>query len=90
MARFPRRAPLPWPWRTWFSDCDTRARTTTSGPDGQVRAPAVRRETTDTWVLFAFYPELPPDPEFKEREMALRRVVEGFEGRYSGSQRPAD
>lgn len=59
-------------------------------PDGQVRAPALRRETGDTWVLSAFYPELPPDPEFKEREMALRRMVEGFEGRYSGSQRPAD
>lgn len=59
-------------------------------PDGQMRDATVRRETAETWVLQAFYPELPPDPEFKEREKALRRVVAGFGGRYSGSQRPAD
>jgi hypothetical protein len=59
-------------------------------PDGQVRDATVRGETAEAWVLQAFYPELPPDPGFKEREKALRRVVAGFGGRYSGSQRPAD
>lgn len=59
-------------------------------PDGQVRDATVRRETAETWVLQAFYPELPPDPQFKERERTLRRVVTGFGGRYSGFQRPAD
>lgn len=59
-------------------------------PDGQVRDSTIRRETAETWILQSFYPELPPDPEFKEREQALRRVVAGFAGRYSGSQRPTD
>jgi hypothetical protein len=59
-------------------------------PGGQVRDAIVRREAAERWVLSAFYAELPPDPEFKEREIALRRVVEGFGGRYSGSQRPTD
>lgn len=59
-------------------------------PEGQVRDATVRRETAETWVLYAFYPELPPDLEFMERERALRRVVAGCGGRYSGSQRPAD
>jgi hypothetical protein len=59
-------------------------------PGGQLRDPTVRHESPASWVLFAFYPELPPDPDFQEREEALRRVVEGFGGRYSGSQRPSD
>jgi hypothetical protein len=58
-------------------------------PGGQVRDSTIGREASDLWVLSAFYPELPPDPDFKEREQTLRHTVERVGGRYSGSQRPS-
>lgn len=55
-------------------------------PSGQVQDAVIRYEDDGGWLLFAFYPELPPDPRFNEREQALRQTVERFGGRYSGSQ----
>lgn len=58
-------------------------------PGGQVRDSTIGREASDVWVLSVFYPELPPDPDFREREQTLRQAVERVGGRYSGSQRPS-
>lgn len=55
-------------------------------PSGQIQDAVIRYEDGDGWLLFAFYSELPPDPEFNEREQALRQTVERVGGRYSGSQ----
>ena len=57
-------------------------------PDGQARDPVVRYENVGGWLLFAFYPELPPDPDFNERMAALRQTVERHGGRYTGHQGP--
>ena len=56
-------------------------------PSGQVREATIRHEPADDWVLCALYPELPPNPDYGEREQVLRQTVQRFGGRYSGSQR---
>ena len=57
-------------------------------PAGQVRDPLVRYENGGGWLLFAHYPELPPDQDFNERMADLRQTVERHGGRYTGHQGP--
>lgn len=57
-------------------------------PDGQVRDPMIRYENGGGRLLFAFYPELPPDRDFNERMAALRETADRHGGRYPGHQGP--
>lgn len=56
-------------------------------PGGQVRDAEIRYGDGAGWLLFAYYPELPPDRSFHERVAALQRTASTHRGRYSGSQR---
>jgi hypothetical protein len=48
----------------------------------------MERDGTHGWTLYAVYPELPPDPEFLERERMLQQIALRFGGTYLGSQAP--
>jgi hypothetical protein len=56
-------------------------------PSGQVRDAEIRYHSEKGWLLFAFYPDLPPDPSFHERVAVLQHTAATYRGRYSGSQR---
>ena len=40
------------------------------------------------WRLYAVYPELSPDPDFRSRSRAMDAVAQRFGGAYSGSHAP--
>lgn len=56
-------------------------------PSGRVRDAEIRHGGQEGWLLFASYPELPPDRDFHERVAELQRIAGTHGGRYSGSQR---
>ena len=48
----------------------------------------MERDGTNSWTLYAVYPELPPDQGFSERERMHQQIALRFGGTYSGSQAP--
>jgi hypothetical protein len=56
-------------------------------PSRQLRDAEIRYGDQEGWLLFAFYPELPPDRNFHERVAALQHIAGTHGGRYSGSHR---